>query len=432
MAVSRQLHRLQPLVFAAKEAHKNGWVQYQQDGNVRVTHPEIDQIVGKKEVVIEPDHQFPLVFSTLADLAKALSSSANSPMIDGLSLREHFDREFDEYRQLTEVAQAEGVWEPDYGSYVFDSVTGNLFLVAPERWHRTALVTSTGMLLTDKEQKMSWYEVRQLLESKVIGFVGASVGGNLIEGVARELRPKCAKVADPDWIETNNLNRLERGTLTFLSQSRSARSDLMNSYELGRWSKAEVAAYCQQLVDPYSQWYVYQEGITEENIDRFLLGDKKGEPGLDMVIEEADDLPLKVLIRKRCRELGIPVLMLSDFGHCAYAQFWDFAHNPQRSLGYQCSDLEIDTAVDKAMTSGNREDVFALFELMCGTEFARDEFKAWVKGTGEQPTSSLPQSGATAMISGGIGGKWAARYFLGHQIPEYRVFDFVASQVYEQ
>lgn len=51
------------------------------------------------------------------------------------------------------------------------------------------------------------------------------------------------------------------------------------------------------------------------------------------------------------------------------------------------------------------------------TDHAEDEFAEWVRGEGEQPTSSLPQSGATAMASGAIGGKELALHVLGHPVP---------------
>jgi hypothetical protein len=38
--------------------------------------------------------------------------------------------------------------------------------------------------------------------------------------------------------------------------------------------------------------------------------------------------------------------------------------------------------------------------------------------------SSLPQSGATAKIAGGVGGKLVAMYVLGHKIPERMIWDF--------
>jgi molybdopterin/thiamine biosynthesis adenylyltransferase len=344
-------------------------------------------------------------------------------------LRQEFDDEFESYRGLVEASERAGRWEPDYGSYVFDHVTERLFLLAPERWHRVALTTSTGTLLRDVTLEKTWREVRGVLENACVGVVGASVGSNVIESLARELRPRHMKVADPDWIELNNLNRLERASLGQLVAPRGARSQPKNPLEMHRYGKAEVAAYLQQLVDPYAEYFVYPAGLDERNLDAFLLGGDD-EPPLDLVVEEADDLELKLRIRERCRELRIPVLMMTDFGHQAILHFQDFKRRPETPLGFACSDGECKRLLADALTSGNREDVFAFIRAFVGPECVRGEFSDWVDGLGEQPTSSLPQSGATAMISGGIAGKCVALHVLGHALPSRAIYDFSSHSVH--
>lgn len=414
----------QPLVFDAARAHADGTLLYRDDGTVLLTHPSLSESSGSQPISIGPERQYPLVFASMMDLSKALSQSSNSPIAEGdLSLRERFDREFEHYRRLVEKSMAEGQWEPDYGSYVYDRLDHALYLVLPEYWHRIALVTSAGALLQDVERCMTWAEVRRRLDNFVVGVIGASVGGNLVEGVVRELRPRRIKVADPDWVELNNLNRFERGNLFSLGRSRRARADMKNAFDMPRINKAEFVAYTQQLVDPYSEWFVYPEGLGQENLDEFLLGNGNDEPRLDFVVEEADDLPLKMLVRARCRQLKIPVLMLTDFGHAAIAHLQDFKRRSGLPLAYECSDEEASSLLDRGMTTGNRDDIFAFVEKFVGRDCLRGEFFDWVRGEGEQPTSSLPQSGSTAMLSGGIGGKWAALYALGHRLPERAIYD---------
>ena len=59
---------------------------------------------------------------------------------------ELYDDEVARYEELVTDAQARGAIEPDYGTYVIDHAHGDLYLVAPERWHRLALVTSNSKL----------------------------------------------------------------------------------------------------------------------------------------------------------------------------------------------------------------------------------------------------------------------------------------------
>jgi hypothetical protein len=209
---------------------------------------------------------------------------------------------------------------------------------------------------------------------------------------------------------------------------RAARRDRRNPFELHRCNKAELTAYRQNLVDPYADFHVYASGIDEDNLDRFLMGGN-GEPKVDLVVEEADDISLKVYLRERCRELGVPVLMMTDFGHVVATHFQDFARLPTQWIASECVDDACRRLLKKCLTSGNREDLFAFVERFVGTDCIRDEFGAWVRGSGEQPTSSLPQSGATAMVAGGMAAKAVARYLLGHSLPPRAVQDFAAQTV---
>ncbi len=409
-------YKNKPWVIEAKRAHEEKIIIYKTDSDI-ILH------VNDNKLVIPPSQQYSLIRPTFEDLNKALSSTANSPLYkDGKTLRQLFDAEYAKYEELAKLAYLKGMREPDYGSYVFDFYTGNLYLIAPVFWHRLGLVTNNSKLLTDVNSKLSWQEIREIFDNAVIGFVGASVGGNILEGAMREIRPKTAKVADMDWIEITNLNRLERGSIQFLAASLATRTDINDSFDITRINKAEIAAYQQNMIDPYCEWYVYPDGINSDNIKQFLLGNKS-EPKIDILVEEADDLRLKVELRKLCREHKIPVLMFSDFGHMAQGQFQDFKKDKNLSLGYKISDNELFASLEKAMTSGTREDRFAFIRALCGKDFEKDEFGLWVSGEGEQPTSSVPQSGATAMTSGGIGGKIIAMYLLGYTIPERFIYD---------
>jgi hypothetical protein len=418
-------YSLRPILIDATVAHREGLVQYEDDGTAVCRPPALARYGRGPEVRVPPSRQFPAIRATFDALNKALSSLSNSPLIDGRrTLRQLYDEELARYDALVDAAYAEGYWEPDYGTYVLDHARGDLYLVAPEKWHRLALVTSNSKLLTDPEGRLTWQEIREKLESAVVGFVGMSVGGNLAEGVLRECRPRQVKLADPDWVEATNLNRGERMSMRHLVGSRAERFDPKNPYDTPHVSKVDYFAYEQNLVDPYVRFYGYKEGITRANLDRFLLGDGKDEPRLDILVEEMDDLDLKVLVRQRCRELGIDVIMLSDFGNQAHVLWNPFRTKPDAPIGYGADDETLLRALEAAR-QGERAKVFEFIGALCGADFAADQFEAWVRGTGEQPTSSLPQSGATAMASGAIGGKEVALRILGHHLnaPNRVVYD---------
>ena len=415
-ATDHRAHGLRPILLDAAEAHHHGLITYAPDGTVTLRSPEVARRTGQDVVVVPPERQYPAVRATLDDLNKAVSARANSPRMEGgLSLRQAYDAELERYEALSAEAMAEGRFEPDYGTYVYDPARGELFLVAPERWHRLALVTSNSRLMADPEGALSWSDVRARLESAVMGFAGVSVGGNILEGWLREARPRRVKVADPDWVELTNFNRGERMSLRHAVGSRASRFDPQNPYDVPRVPKAEYIAYECQLVDPYLEVDVYGDGLTRENIERFLLGGD-GEPRLDVLVEEMDNMDLKVLVRQVAREHGIDVLMLSDFGHQAHVLWNPYRDVPGGPLGYGADDETLLAAL-AASKAGDRAKVFEFVGALCGHDYADAEFADFIAGRGEQPTSSLPQSGATAMASDAIGGKELALRVLGHPLP---------------
>lgn len=410
-----------PFLIDVKTAHKKQIVQYQKNGTAKI-------LFENKTYSVPLKNQFSTIFSIFTDLNKSISRLSNSPLINGKTLRNLFDEEFSLYRKSVEHAKKRDLWEAEYGNYMYDSVANNLYSIPPEFWCRIGLYTNNGKLLTNAKGNKSWQEIRAIFDTAVVGIVGLSVGGNLLEGILREIRPKQIKIADPDWIEVTNLNRLERGSLRYITASKASRLDKKNPYDVQRISKVGLAVYEHSLVDPYLTMIAYDQGIDGNNIEQFLLGDSK-EPKLDILVEEVDDFPMKYEIRKACKKHGIPVLMLSDFGHKVQVQLQDFRKDKKQSIGFKITDKDLEKLLEVAMSSGNRQDIFTYVRGLCGNNFASDEFADWVDGRGEQPTGSLPQSGATAMASGGIGGKIVALHLLGHEFPSNFAFDLKHAKI---
>lgn len=408
--VPRLDHSLRPLLLDAAESHRSGAVSYADDGTATVRHPAYLASLPDG-LTFPPARQFPAIKATFDDLNKTISRLSNSPLMGTRTLREIYELEAASYEQAVMACEASGGWEPDYGTYVVDRAGFALYLVAPERWHRLALVTSNAKLLTDPEGHLGWAQLRARLEGTVIGFAGVSVGGNVVEGWLREARPRAVKIADPDWVEVTNFNRGERMSLRHAVASRGARFDRRSPWEQPRVSKAEYVTYEQQLVDPYLRGYVYAEGLTRGNIDAFLLGGA-GEPRIDVLVEETDDFAFKIAIRQAARRHGIDVLMMTDFGHRAHVLWNAFAQGG--ALGAGADQAALEKAVD-GLRAGDRSQIMHFVDGLCGAGHGVDEFGAFLAGQGEQPTSSTPQSGATAMASGAIGGKELALWALGRR-----------------
>ncbi|HBF20798.1 MAG TPA: hypothetical protein DDW81_11925 [Cryomorphaceae bacterium] len=139
--------------------------------------------------------------------------------------------------------------------------------------------------ITDDEQ--------QILSQKIVGVIGLSVGQSAAVTMAIERIFGTVRIADFDTLELTNLNRIRRGVDA-----------------LGQPKTTMVAREIAEI-DPFLKVEVYDEGINEDNIDRFLT--EGGQ--LDALIEECDGLDIKVLARLKARDYGIPVIMdTSDRG----------------------------------------------------------------------------------------------------------------------
>ena len=142
----------------------------------------------------------------------------------------------------------------------------------------------------DRNRNKVTSEEQSRLRGLRVGVVGASAGHSIahviaMEGLAGEIR-----VADFDTIDLTNLNRIPASVL-----------------DLGV-NKAVVVARRIAEIDPYLRVSTLTEGVTADNLDRFL-------DGLDVVIEECDSLDMKFLVREHARAQRIPVLMeTSDRG----------------------------------------------------------------------------------------------------------------------
>lgn len=161
-------------------------------------------------------------------------------------------------------------------------------------WRRTLVsvpsATAFRQLRLDRNRNKITQAEQDRFSGLNIGVVGLSVGHAIAHTVAQEGLCGGLRLADLDSIELSNLNRIPASVC-----------------DLGL-NKAVVVARRVAELDPYLTTQVYPKGLTEDCIDEFF-------DGLDLVIEECDSLDMKVRIREKARECGVPVFMeTSDRG----------------------------------------------------------------------------------------------------------------------
>ncbi|MFC1598112.1 ThiF family adenylyltransferase [Patescibacteria group bacterium] len=146
------------------------------------------------------------------------------------------------------------------------------------------LRSSRNMNLVTKDEQV-------VFEKMKIAFTGLNVGNPGALCISLEGGGNSMKFADNDHLSLSNLNRF-----------RASISDL-------GVNKAVLSARQVYEINPYAEIDIYDQGISEENIEAFLLS-----PKVDLLVEEMDHLPLKVKIRKKAKEYKIPVIMVTGNG----------------------------------------------------------------------------------------------------------------------
>lgn len=127
----------------------------------------------------------------------------------------------------------------------------------------------------------------KILSDKKVGIIGLSVGHSIALTIATERICSEIRLADFDILELSNLNRIRTGV-----------------QNLGL-PKVIIAAREISEIDPFISVIIFDQGITENNITDFFIGDGK----IDIAIEVCDSLEIKIATRLYAKENRVPVVM---------------------------------------------------------------------------------------------------------------------------
>ena len=139
-------------------------------------------------------------------------------------------------------------------------------------------------LITDAERE-------DLKDNKTIVILGLSVGSNAVDSLLMQGIGSRYILVDMDHLSPTNLNRIRA------------------SYDQLGIHKVDVVAKRISELDPYVEQVHYNKGLDDKNLEEIIT---KYRP--DIIIDEIDSLRMKVAVRLRAKEAGIPVLMATDDG----------------------------------------------------------------------------------------------------------------------
>jgi hypothetical protein len=185
----------------------------------------------------------------------------------------------------------------------------NTVVKLPDAEHFLRLRTARNRYLLDDDEQRAW-------SSALIGVAGLSVGASAL-AVCSLTGARRFRLAERDTLGPTNMNRLSASIC-----------------DLGL-PKLLLALRRTAECDPYSEMTPFPDGYAPATATEFLGGARADaghvEP-LTVLIEEMDDLAMKIDIRRRARAARIPVVMVSDHGDNAFLDVERYDIDPDYPL----------------------------------------------------------------------------------------------------
>ncbi|HYJ08540.1 MAG TPA: Rv1355c family protein, partial [Polyangiaceae bacterium] len=238
-------------------------------------------------------------------------------------------------------------------------------------------------LRTSRNRYKITAEEQECLGRATIGIVGLSAGNAIALCLALERIGGTFRLADHDAIELSNMNRVSCGVTA-----------------LGL-NKAVLTARQLSEIDPYLRIELFDRGVQADDIPSFM----DGPPKLDLLIEECDDLYMKVRLREEARARQVAVVMET---------------NDRGLLDVERFDLEPERPILHGLLAGARSE-----ELQGLTTEAKTPFVLRVLGSDMSPRlaaslieidktiSGWPQLASGNMLGGAVVTATVRRMLLG-------------------
>lgn len=250
-------------------------------------------------------------------------------------------------------------------------------------------------LRTNRNKNLIDAKEQDTLYNLTVGILGLSIGSSMAVSLAYSAIASTMKLAEFDTVSATNLNRL-RGKLS----------------DIGR-PKIEVAAEQIFEINPYQNLILFKNGISGTSINDFLSQDPKP----NLIFEAVDDFETKIRLRVAARELGIPVIMLTNLGDSLL-------------IDVERYDLDKETPIFNGLIEQS-----VVEEILEGnfTEADKNRFAIQIVGIENVPPKAIasvkeigstlvgrPQLMSTVMIGGGIASFLARKVALKEDLPSGR------------
>lgn len=186
-----------------------------------------------------------------------------------------FNKKFEEYYK--KLTKTNFIWRQ--GQWVYFPWISTLVHILNDKNFQLVRTARNRNLITEIEQEKFY--------NSTIGVAGLSVGNSIALAIILQGGARHIKLADHDALELSNTNRI-RTSISSLGLP-----------------KVEMTARQIYLINPYTEIEIFYDGLTKNNISSFF-------DGLDIMIDEIDNLAVKYLIREKAKKNQLPVVMAAD------------------------------------------------------------------------------------------------------------------------
>ncbi len=205
-------------------------------------------------------------------------------------------------------------------------------------------------LTTARNRNVITLEEQEKFRNAVIGIAGLSIGNSAALAIIYNGGSETIKLADPDYLDGSNLNRIRAG--------------LKNLGE----SKAYIAAKQIYEINPYVNLILYPEGLTSDNLQDFILG----KPELDIIVDEMDNLLMKIFIRLAARATRKPLIMATDNADNVIIDVDRFDKNPNLPPFDTLPEMDLET-ISKNINTGEKLELTSTERVLLATSIVGAE-----------------------------------------------------------
>ena len=184
----------------------------------------------------------------------------------------------------------------EHGRWVFYPWLGSLVHILPEADFQLVRTARNRNLITHEEQEKFY--------SATIGIGGLSIGSSVAAAIVLQGGGRHIRLADMDRLALTNTNRVKAGV-----------------ENLGVLKVVVTARQIYEM-NPYARVEIFADGLTPKNISKFF-------DGLDIMIDELDNLAVKYLIREQAKKHRIAVVMAADNGDNSVVDVERYDLNPK-------------------------------------------------------------------------------------------------------